>query len=84
MEKARGSPPTSFLVATDLRAGIPKPRASLLGLFSQPFELSAVLVGEVGGAGESELDEVLVEGVFVGAVVVGVDVDVGKGAAVGR
>ncbi len=42
-----------------------------------------MLVGEVGGARQPELDEVLVEGVLVTPVVVRVQVNVGKGAAVG-
>ncbi len=46
-------------------AGAPQAGASLLGLLPQPLELAAAGVGEGGGAGEPQFDEVLVEGVLV-------------------
>ena len=46
-------------------AGAPQAGASLLRLLSQPLELAAVDVGEGGGPGESQFDEVLVEEVLV-------------------
>jgi hypothetical protein len=46
-------------------AGAPQAGASLLGLLSQPLELAAEGVGEGGGAGESQFDEVFVEEVLV-------------------
>jgi hypothetical protein len=42
-----------------------------------------VLAGEVGGAGEPDLHEVLIEGVFVEAVAVRIQVDVGEGSTAG-
>ena len=63
--------------------GAPKARPALLGPLAQALELAAVGVGERGGAGQTEGDEVLVEEVLVGAISIGVEVDVGEGSAVG-
>ena len=42
-------------------AGAPQPGAALLCLLPQPLELAAAGVGEGGGAGDLQFDEVLVE-----------------------
>ena len=57
-----------------LRTSTPKTGAPRLGLLAQPLELAAaVLVGEGGGAGEPQFDEVLVEEVLVLPVAVRID-----------
>lgn len=61
----------------DIGARPPEPYLPGLGLLPQPLEIAAVGVGEGGGAGETQGDEVLVEEVFVASVAVRVEVDVG-------
>ena len=48
-----------------LGASTPEPCAPGLGLLSEPLELAAAGVGEGGGAGEPQLDEIRVEEVLV-------------------
>ena len=46
-------------------AGAPQAGAPFLRILPQPLELAAAGVGEGGGAGEPQFDEVLVEEVLV-------------------
>ena len=58
---------------SSVMAGAPQTGASLLGLLPQPLELPAAGVGEVGGAGEPQFDEVLAEEALVLPVAVRLD-----------
>src|SRR4028118_2124937 len=63
-------------------AGTPEAGFALLGFLAQSLELAAVGVGEGGRAGQPQSQEILVEEVLVGAVLVRVEVDVGESATV--
>ncbi len=66
--RRKGRQPTARGLATVIDSSVtfylgthaPKPGASFLSLPAQALELPAVLMREVGCAGETELDEVLV------------------------
>ena len=64
-------------------AGTPEPDAGLVGLVFKGREASRVGVGERGGVGVAQAEEVLVEEVLEVAVAVLVYPDVGEGAPVG-
>jgi hypothetical protein len=74
---------STILVVVHLWAGTPQTGPLGFGFLPQPLELAAIGVGEGGGAGESQFDEVLVEEVLVLPVAVRIQVHVSQSPPIG-